>query len=219
MVPVFISFLNFMVRFCRHDKSGNGIFFIIFVVIVFVFIPCFFKPSSSFAREEIFKVPHGNLVRQKEVSEKFMNGVFSLIDIQQDIIKRMSEFFGSGVKRYDFMNLPFSVLGKKMVGDSSDKNPEKNVKPFFDKIGNLHLTLDPILWLGFAFVCFYWITHICIELFGILYTHICDRYFRGQPLINLHFCPDNVIIAGFSGSFARCRYQQLRGIIIGVLYA
>jgi len=42
---------------------------------------------------------------------------------------------------------------------------------------------------------------------------------RCEPLINLPICPDNVIIAGFSGSFARCRYQRSRAIIMGVLYA
>ena len=40
-----------------------------------------------------------------------------------------------------------------------------------------------------------------------------------QPLINRPLCPDNAIIAGFSGIFARCLYQRSRGLILGVLYA
>src|SRR4030042_2039784 len=33
----------------------------------------------------------------------------------------------------------------------------------------------------------------------------------GEPLINLPFCPDNAILAGFSGSFARCPLSAILG--------
>lgn len=170
MMSQFISFLNFIWRLCRHKRGGDGAFFIVFIVIIFVFMPCLFKPISCFAREEIFEVPHSNFVGQKEISKQFVDGVFSLVNIQQDIIKGMPEFLGSRVKGYDFMNLPFSAFGKEMISNSSHENAEKNIKSFLDKTGNPHLVLDPILWIGFSFVILYSVTYICIELFGVFYT-------------------------------------------------
>src|SRR4030042_594678 len=38
-----------------------------------------------------------------------------------------------------------------------------------------------------------------------------------QPLINLPFCPDNTIIVGFSGSFARCPLSAISGHHYGSL--
>src|SRR4030065_798420 len=38
-----------------------------------------------------------------------------------------------------------------------------------------------------------------------------------QPLINLPFCPDNVIVGGFSGSFARCPLSAISGYYYGSL--
>src|SRR4030042_5254381 len=39
----------------------------------------------------------------------------------------------------------------------------------------------------------------------------------GEPLINLPFCPNNAIMAGFSGSFARCPLSAISGCHYGSL--
>src|SRR5262249_8926030 len=53
------------------------------------------------------------------------------------------------------------------------------------------------------------VLHDGLLLFGPLFGDTCLR--AAEPLINRPFCPDNMILMGFSGSFARCLLSTLSG--------
>jgi hypothetical protein len=46
---------------------------------------------------------------------------------------------------------------------------------------------------------------------NVLASSNSGRSAEAEPLINKSFCPDKVILAWFSGSFANAHYQRLQG--------
>ncbi len=125
MLPQVIKLLNFLGCFCRRKLSQHGPFLVMLVVESLIVLPCSLEPLPCSAGEVVFEVPHSNLVRAEEVSEKFMGRMVSLVKIEQDVIKGVSEFRGLFVKGDGFMNFSVPVFGKEVTDDERNKCSEE----------------------------------------------------------------------------------------------
>ncbi len=144
-------------------------------------------PGLIYASETMLEMPHNKFMGVEKLLEQQAGGVLSLVDIKESVVKRLSEFFSGSVERNRSMNLSFPAFGKKMIGNGSNQNSQKNIRTFFDETGDLHLTLDPFLWIGFLLVILYWVAYVIFSLIGIFirntFNYICDRlyeYYYGQ---------------------------------------
>jgi hypothetical protein len=154
---------------------------------IFIFIPGFTKPPTSYASEIMFEMPHSQLMSYEKFVEDHIDVMLPLLNIKEGIIEGLSKFFSGSMVGNGSVNLPFPAFGKEMVGNSSNQNPQKNIHSFFDDAGNLHLTLDPLLWIGFLLVILYWVAYSLFSLLGIFikgaFNYICDwlfEYYHGQ---------------------------------------
>lgn len=131
MSPQIVKSLNFVIRFCGRKLSQYRTFFIVFIMEGLIFLPCLLESLPCFGSEIVFEVPHSNLVMQKEISEEFMNRVLPLVDIKQDVVKRMPELCGGFVKGDCFMGFPVSVFGEEMANDQGNKYPKESTECIF----------------------------------------------------------------------------------------
>ncbi len=171
--PVLVEGCN---RIKRYVRNRHRIFIGMIVVVFFVFAPCLLKPTSCFADEVIFKIPHGYFMRSILPSEKFMDRHIPLINTQKSIIKGPTEFFGSSIKRDYFMKFQLFRFGKEVACNSGYENAKEDIHTFFDDQGNLHLFLDPFLWVGFGLCILYFFLYYFIQLVEIFLAFLQKIY-------------------------------------------
>lgn len=174
---VFYKLFNYHSIFSEgYVRRKRRSFFGIILIVLLVFVPCFFKSHSCFASEAVFEMPHGNLMGHILPCKNIHDGLFSLVDMQKGVVKGMSKFFSGSIERNDPMDLTFPGLGKEMVCNSSNENPKKNVQTFFDHDGNLHLFMDPFLWIGFSLCILYWVLYVFIQILEAFLRYLQDIY-------------------------------------------